>query len=310
HQLVVGLGLLYLGLFFLQPSVTAPATNADAGTSWFPLLFITIACGAISGFHGLVSSGTSAKQLNQETDARFVGYFGAVGEGALALIATIAVITLFASSDEFLATYSSFAAANEVGLGVFVEGAGYLFSGLAIPADVATTIVSIIVVSFAATSLDTSVRLMRYIIAELGMEYKMPILSNRHVATSIAVLSSAALVLLPEGPKGFGSGGYLLWPLFGTANQLLAGISLLLVVIWLRRLGRNYSVVLIPMIFVMFMTLYAMFQQVIFKWSWMGSEENVLLSTLGEIIFVFAVWIVLTAFSVMSRKSDYDSKSK
>lgn len=310
HQLVVGLGLLYLGLFFLQPSVTAPATNADAGTSWFPLLFITIACGAISGFHGLVSSGTSAKQLNQETDARFVGYFGAVGEGALALIATIAVITLFASSDEFLATYSSFAAANEVGLGVFVEGAGYLFSGLAIPADVATTIVSIIVVSFAATSLDTSVRLMRYIIAELGMEYKMPILSKRHVATSIAVLSSAALVLLPEGPKGFGSGGYLLWPLFGTANQLLAGISLLLVVIWLRRLGRNYSVVLIPMIFVMFMTLYAMFKQVIFKWSWMGSEENVLLFTLGAIIFVFAVWIVLTAFSVMTRKTDYDCKSK
>src|SRR5699024_9802058 len=178
------------------------------------------------------------------------------------------------------------------------EGAGYLFSGLAIPADVATTIVSIIVVSFAATSLDTSVRLMRYIIAELGMEYKMPILSKRHVATSIAVLSSAALVLLPEGPKGFGSGGYLLWPLFGTGNQLLAVISLLLVVIWLRRLGRNYSVVLIPMIFVMFMTLYAMFQQVIFKWSWMGSEENVLLFTLGAIIFVFAVWIVLTAFSV------------
>src|SRR5699024_8090648 len=117
-------------------------------------------------------------------------------------------------------------------------------------------------------------------------------------------------VLLPEGPKGFGSGGYLLWPLFGTANQLLAGISLLLVVIWLRRLGRNYSVVLIPMIFVMFMTLYAMFKQVIFKWSWMGSEENVLLFTLGAIIFVFAVWIVLTAFSVITRKTDYDCKSK
>src|SRR5699024_2332229 len=75
HQLVVGLGLLYLGLLFVNPTVTAPATNPGADVSWFPLLFITVACGAISGFHGLVSSGTSSKQLNNETEARFVGYF-------------------------------------------------------------------------------------------------------------------------------------------------------------------------------------------------------------------------------------------
>ncbi|HLR68049.1 carbon starvation CstA family protein [Virgibacillus alimentarius] len=304
HQLVLGLALLYLGMVFLNPSVTAPATNPDADISWFPLLFITIACGAISGFHGLVSSGTSSKQLNNETEARFVGYFGAVGEGVLALIAIIAVITFFSSSEEFLATYSSFTDANQMGLGIFVEGAAQLFSGLAIPTDIATTIVSIIVVSFAATSLDTSVRLMRYIIGELGIEYHVPSLSKPHVATSIAVISSAALVLLPEGPKGFGSGGYLLWPLFGTANQLLAGISLLLIAIWLKRLGRNYAVVLIPMIFVMFMTLYAMFQQVVFEWSWIGDDSNTLLFVLGAIIFVFAVWIVLTAFSALSGKID------
>src|SRR5699024_253118 len=304
HQLVLGLALLYLGMVFLNPSVTAPATNPDADISWFPLLFITIACGAISGFHGLVSSGTSSKQLNNETEARFVGYFGAVGEGVLALIAIIAVITFFSSSEEFLATYSSFTDANQMGLGIFVEGAAQLFSGLAIPTDIATTIVSIIVVSFAATSLDTSVRLMRYIIGELGIEYHVPSLSKPHVATSIAVISSAALVLLPEGPKGFGSGGYLLWPLFGTANQLLAGISLLLIAIWLKRLGRNYAVVLIPMIFVMFMTLYAMFQQVVFEWSWIGDDSNTLLFVLGAIIFVFAVWIALTAFSALSGKID------
>ncbi|MBO1915438.1 hypothetical protein J4G37_62735, partial [Microvirga sp. 3-52] len=94
---------------------------------------------------------------------------------------------------------------------------------------------------------------------------------KKHVATSLAVFSSAALVLLPKGPQGLGSGGYLLWPLFGTANQLLAGISLLLISIWLKRLGRNYLVTIIPMVFVMFMTLWAMFQQVIFQWSWFGS---------------------------------------
>ncbi|MEC5425149.1 carbon starvation protein A [Virgibacillus sp. C22-A2] len=304
HQLLVGLGILYLGLLFLNPEITAPVANLNTDISWFPLLFITIACGAISGFHGLVSSGTSSKQLNKETDARFVGYLGAVGEGILALVAILAVATFFSNTDEFLATYSSFTDANAVGLGVFVEGAAVLATGLAIPPDIATTIVSVIIVSFAATTLDTSVRLMRYIIAELGVEYKIPALTRTHVATSVAVVSSAALVLLPEGPRGFGSGGYLLWPLFGTANQLLAGISLLLIAIWLKRLGRNYAIALIPMIFLMFMTLYAMFQQVAFEWSWMGNNSNMLLFVLGAIILVFAVWIILTAISALTGKHD------
>ncbi|WP_373895848.1 carbon starvation protein A [Virgibacillus sp. CBA3643] len=304
HQLVVGLGILYLGLLFLNPEMTAPVTNSNPDTSWFPLLFITIACGAISGFHGLVSSGTTSKQLDKETDARFVGYFGAVGEGILALISIIAAGTLFANSDTFFATYSSFTEANGAGLDVFVEGAANLASGIAIPPDISTTIVSIIVVSFAATSLDTSVRLLRYIIGELGVEYKVPALSKKHVATTVAVVSSAALVLLPQGPNGFGSGGYLIWPLFGTSNQLLAGISLLLISIWLKRQGRNYAITLIPMIFLMFMTLWAMFQQVFFEWAWYGTDSDMLLFVVGAIIFVFAVWIVLTAFNVLTNKYD------
>src|SRR5699024_2813309 len=141
------------------PSITAPATHAVSDVSWFPLLFITIACGAISGFHGLVSSGTSSKQLNNETEARFVGYFGAVGERILALISIIAMITFSAWKDEFLATYSSYTAANREWLDVFVSGAAKLTEGLFIPCDVATTIVSIIVVSFPATTPDTAVRL-------------------------------------------------------------------------------------------------------------------------------------------------------
>lgn len=304
HQLVLGLVILYIGLFLTNPQMTAPVTNSGADTPWLPLLFITIACGAISGFHGLVSSGTSAKQLNNETEARFVGYAGAVGEGILALLSIIAVGTFFATQSDFFATYGSFVDANEAGLGVFIEGASVLAGGLAIPSDIATTLVSIMVISFAATSLDTSVRLMRYIIGELGIEYKVPTLNKKHVATSIAVGTSAALVLLPEGPQGFGSGGYLLWPLFGTSNQLLAAISLMLIAVWLKRLGRNYIAVIIPMIFVMAMTLWAMFQQVIFEWSWFGTESNTLLFILGSIIFVFAIWIILTAVQVMTGKYD------
>ncbi|MDZ5710941.1 carbon starvation CstA family protein [Jeotgalibacillus haloalkalitolerans] len=304
HQLVVGLGILYLGLLFTNPSITAPITNPDANdVSWFPLLFITIACGAISGFHGLVSSGTSSKQLNKETDARFVGYAGAVGEGVLALISIIAVITLFPNADAFKESYNSFAAASGGGLGNFVLGASQLANGLGIPAEVASTIVSIIVVSFAATTLDTSVRLMRYIISELGTEYKVPALEKTHVATTIAVVSSAALVLIPEGPNGFGSGGYLLWPLFGTSNQLLAGINLLLISIWLKRLGRNYLITLIPMVFLMFMTLYAMISQVFTQWAWWNEQSSTLLFVFGALILGFALWICLTAISTLMSKN-------
>ncbi len=308
HQLVVGLAILYLGLLFSNPEVTAPITNPDADVSWFPLLFITIACGAISGFHGLVSSGTSSKQLDRETDARFVGYLGAVGEGALALVAIIAVVTFFSSTADFSAVYSSFTAASGGGLGAFVQGASQLATGLFIPADIAATIVSVIVVSFAATTLDTSVRLMRYIIAELGSEYNVKALTKTHVATSIAVVSSAALVLLPEGPNGFGSGGYLLWPLFGTSNQLLAGITLLLLSIWLKKKGRNYMVTLLPMVFLLFMTLWAMIDQVILKWNiFTGSDQNLLLFTFGSIILVFAFWILLEAVMVFRKSSAGDS---
>lgn len=304
HQLVVGLVILYAGLVVLQPKLTAPATNASADISWFPLLFITIACGAISGFHGLVSSGTSSKQLDKETDARFVGYLGAVGEGILALIAIIAVATVFATQGEFLTAYESFAAASAGGLGNFINGAAQLATGIWIPAEVARTIVSVIVVSFAATTLDTSVRLMRYIISEIGMEYNFKPLTKMHVATSVAVLASAALVLLPKGPNGFGSGGYLLWPLFGTSNQLLAGVSLLLISIWLKRQGRNYLVTFIPMVFLFFMTLWAMIQQVVFTWSGLGTQDaNMLLFILGGLILIFVFWIILEAIAAL-RKND------
>ncbi len=302
HQLIIGLGILYLGLFITNPPITAPMTNSTTDISWFPLLFITIACGAISGFHGLVSSGTTSKQLDKETDARMVGYLGAVGEGILALISVIAVATFFTSHADFVATYSSYAEASHKGLGAFINGSAHLAEGLLIPVNVAKTIVSIIVISFAATTLDTSVRLMRYIISELGMEYNIHVLTKKHVATGIAVGASAALVLLPEGPQGFGSGGFLLWPLFGTGNQLLAGISLLLISIWLKRQGRNYIYTLIPMIFLLFVTFWAMIQQVVFEWSGMETHSpQWLLFILGSIILVFAFWILLTAVSAFRK---------
>jgi carbon starvation protein len=304
YQLLTGLFILYLGLFVINPDITAPPTNPGTeDVSWFPLLFITIACGAISGFHGLVSSGTTAKQLDKETDARFVGYLGAIGEGSLALITIVAIVTYFNTTGEFLDNYHSFEAAGASGLNIFVEGAARLATGLMIPIEAAQTIIGVIVISFAATTLDTSVRLMRYIINELGQEYSVKPLTSLHTSTMIAVGASAALVLLPEGPHGLGSGGYLLWPLFGTSNQLLAGISLLLVTIWLRKMNRSIIYTLIPMIFILFMTLWAMTEQVFFEWSGYGeSEANLLLFVFGAIILGFSVWIILEAYALLRRE--------
>ncbi|GAA5520742.1 carbon starvation protein A [Aliifodinibius salicampi] len=304
QQLILGLIILYLGLFVMVPNVTAPASNPAANdASWFPLLFITIACGAVSGFHGLVSSGTTSKQIDKEPDARFVGYLGAIGEGALAIITILAVATYFSSGEAFNSTYSSFSAAGSNGLNTFIQGAGQLATGLWIPAESARTIIAVIVVSFAATTLDSSVRLMRYIIAELGEVYNIKQLTGVHVATSIAVISSSALVLLPEGPRGLGSGGYLLWPLFGTSNQLLAGISFLLITIWLKRQGRPIIYTLIPMIFLFFMTLWAMTEQVVFEWSGLrSSDSNILLFFLGAIILGFTIWILIEAISLWKRE--------
>lgn len=297
YQLLLGLLILYAGLFITNPGISAPPSNAEAtDVSWFPLLFITIACGAISGFHGLVSSGTTAKQLDKETDARFIGYLGAVGEGALALITIVAVVTYFNTTGEFLAHYHSFEEAGATGLNVFIQGAAQLAAGLLIPIEAAQTIIAVIVISFAATTLDTSVRLMRYIINELGVTYNVKPLTHMHFSTFIAVGASAALVLIPEGPRGLGSGGYLLWPLFGTSNQLLAAISLLILTIWLKKKGRNYIYTLVPLIFLLFMTLWAMCEQVLFQWAiWSDSGGNMLLFVFGSLILGFTIWIILEA---------------
>ena len=306
YQLLLGLLILYTGLFITNPGISAPPANAEAtDVSWFPLLFITIACGAISGFHGLVSSGTTAKQLDKETDARFIGYLGAVGEGALALITIVAVVTYFNTTGEFLAHYHSFEEAGATGLNVFVQGGAQLATGLLIPLEAAQTIIAVIVISFAATTLDTSVRLMRYIINELGVTYNVKPLTHMHFSTFIAVGASAALVLLPEGPRGLGSGGYLLWPLFGTSNQLLAAISLLILTIWLKKKGRNYIYTLVPLIFLLFMSLWAMSEQVFGQWAiWSDSGGNMLLFVFGSLILGFTIWIILEALKLTRSISD------
>ncbi len=248
-QLFVGLGLLYGAVLIANPTIVAPAINPDLPASappMFPLLFVTIACGAISGFHGLVGSGTTSKQLDKETDARFVGYLGSSGEGALALVAIIAATAGFANLADWREMYSEF---GNGGMVAFVQGGSRVVaSGVGISEQFAATLLTVMAVLFAGTTMDAGVRLQRYIVQEWGSIYGIPVLQNGYVATGMAV---TACLLLAFGAGGAsGEGGMLIWPLFGTTNQLLAGLTLLVISVMLVKLGRPARYTLIPMVFI------------------------------------------------------------
>jgi len=299
HQLFVALGIIGLGVLFTNPPVIAPAINTQLPSdapSWFPLLFITIACGAISGFHGLVASGTSCKQLNKETDARYVGYGGAIGEGSLALmsiIATTAGFAVFVGVDGWHQHYGTWARASAGATSAFVNGVGVLAEGIGIPHKVATIFAAVVVISFAGTTMDTGVRLQRYIVGELGAQYRLPVLQNRWVATFFAVTTCALLALGIDR----GAGGMRLWPLFGTTNQLTAGLSLLVLTLFLASLKRRVWVTVIPMAFLLVMTTWAMVLNLITYWT----ESQALLLGVGGAIFVLELWLMFEGMLVVRR---------
>ncbi|MBD1581181.1 carbon starvation protein A [Pseudoalteromonas sp. S16_S37] len=297
-QLLVGLVLLYGAVFVVMPDITAPAFNTQMASetpSIIPLLFVTIACGAVSGFHGIVSSGTSSKQLNKETDGRFVGYLGAVGEGSLALITLVAVsgVMLAVSPQQWHEIYSHLGAGS---VGAFITGGSNLInSGWGIPAEIAATLLAVMVVLFAGTTMDSGVRLQRYIIQEWGEIYQLKALQNGIVATLIAV---GCCLLLAFGAGGSsGSGGMIIWPLFGSTNQILASLTLLVISVYLIKLGRPAKYTLIPMSFVLLMAFFAG----IIKLQEYYQQGNWLLVGLDIIVLVVSVLVMLEAWSVISK---------
>ncbi len=299
HQLFVALGIILFGVVVTNPPVVAPAVNQSLppdAPSWFPLLFITIACGAISGFHGLVASGTSCKQLDNETDARYVGYGGAVGEGALALtsiLATTAGFAVYVGIDGWHEHYGTWAGASAGATTAFVNGVGVLAEGIGIPHAVATIFAAVVVITFAATTMDTGVRLQRYIIAELGAQYRLQWVQNRWVATTVAVTSCALLALGLDR----GAGGMRLWPLFGTTNQLTGALSLLVVTLFLLALKRKIWVTAVPMTFLLVMTTWAMIVNLV---RYLTQDQTLLLAVAGAIL-VLELWLVLEAGLALRR---------
>lgn len=296
-QLFVGLGLLYLAVFIANPTVVAPAINAEvpAGTpSMIPLLFVTIACGAISGFHGLVSSGTTSKQLNKESDARFVGYFGAVGEGSLALAAIIAASAGFATLADWQALYHSF---GQGGVNAFVQGgAAIIQSGIGIDAEVSATLLTVMAALFAGTTMDTGLRLQRYIFQEWGEIYHIETFKKPVPATLLAV---GTCLLLAFGAGGAsGSGGLLIWPLFGTTNQLLAGLTLLVIAVMLVRRRVSAAYVVWPLTFLLIMTLAALLLQLVEFYQ----KGDWFLFVLDLVVLIAAILVTLECVSALRRE--------
>ncbi|ATZ74452.1 carbon starvation protein A [Idiomarina sp. X4] len=295
-QLFIGLILLYGATLLLGPEISAPAFNSNTpeGTpSMLPLLFVTIACGAISGFHGLVASGTTSKQLDKETDARFVGYFGAIGEGSLSLATIIAATAGFATLADWEAVYSSF---GQGGVSAFVEGGANIISqGIGLEADIAETLLTVMAVLFAGTTMDTGLRLQRYIFQEWGGLYNIRWMQKALPATLLAVGSCLLLAFGAGGADG--TGGLVIWPLFGTTNQLLAGLTLLVITVMLVRLGRPMYYTLLPLIFLLIMTVFALIVQL----KGFYDKGDWFLLSLDLVVLVAAIWIALEASASLSK---------
>ncbi|WP_022873382.1 carbon starvation CstA family protein [Nesterenkonia alba] len=292
-QLFIALGVIYGSVLLARPEVVAPALNDSVpeGTpSMIPLLFVTIACGAISGFHGIVASGTTSKQLDKETDSRFVGYFGTVGEGLLALGSIIAVSAGFQTVAEWRELYSEW---NAGGAPAFIEGGANIVSdGIGLDNGLSATLLATIVVLFAATSMDTALRLKRFVVQEIAqvMGFRL----NMWAATGVVLVIGLTLAFSTGAD---GTGGMTLWPLFGTTNQILASVTMSILVVILIRKGRMIWPVIIPMAFVLVMSTLALVQQLGDFWS----QQNWLLLSLNIIVLVTALWAFIEAVAAMNR---------
>ncbi|MAF21467.1 MAG: carbon starvation protein A [Roseibacillus sp.] len=342
-QLISALGLIVIGLVVagliggapITPGgdrqsleIVAPAFRAaPEGAPWiFPFLFITIACGAISGFHCLVSSGTSSKQVKSESDAQFVGYGSMLTEGFLATLVILACVAglglgakgadgILLGSDAYEARYDSWAAAGSLGakVGAFVEGAANFLVALGLSAPFAIALMGVFVASFAATTLDTACRLQRYVVQELASTFvpgdtsgpsrhPLSILTNKHGATIFAIILAGALAALPPPEvtwtlNSAGKGGLILWPLFGATNQLLAGLAFLVITFWLWRRSLPVWFIIPPTIVMLILPGIAMTIKV---YEFLQNSQF-LLAVLGLATIALQLWIILEAKSAWPR---------
>jgi carbon starvation protein len=314
HQLVVAMALLSLGVIFSafggHLELVAPVIRSSppgAPPLW-PFLFITIACGAISGFHSLVASGTTAKQIRRESDSLFVGYGSMLMESALATLVIIAVAAgigmglksggqVFTGVEAWNHHYASWQAAKGLGskISAFVMGSANMMETLGLPRMLALTIMGVFIASFAGTTLDTATRIQRYILSEMSPR----LFSNRYVAT-FAALFLAGLLVFSTGADG--KGALTLWPLFGAVNQTLAALSLIIITVYLRhRGGFKWLFAGIP---ALFMTVVSFWATILNQKQFLS--DNLLLSVINGIIILAVLWVTVEGAAALIRTKPHE----
>ena len=285
HQLIVGLSLIFLSIFIIQPDIIAPAiTNTNQGPPMIPFLFVTIACGAISGFHGLVSSGTTSKQVNKIQDARMIGYGATLGEGSLALAATIAAVAgiSFASgaNTEFCLPWNDNCNLEKLHpVKYFVKGSSSLIQQIGLSESLSNTLIAVLVVSFAATTLDSATRIQRYIISEFGSATKIDFLKNKYLATFISIIPAYFIATNDELRND-------LWTTFGASNQMLAALTLMILSIYFWKKGKNIVPLLIPMIIIMTITISALIIR-------FNQSKTMLIYFINGILIILIIWMII-----------------
>ena len=261
-----------VGIFGSNMTVELPMVTGWqglTGTSLFPTLFITVACGAVSGFHSLIGSGTTSKQLNSEKDAKVIGYGAMIVESGLAIISLIAIGVVFAETnigggDKFQLTAppTIFAGGIATMVSKFAGEGAY---------GVVYTLLTLAVSVFALTSLDSGCRLARYMFAEL----LIPEGKTREDLTGLRKVfagpwASTLIMVVVGCGMGF-MGLSQIWGVFGAANQLLAGIAMLAVATWLGNIGKNNKMFFVPMVFMLAATITALVQTIIKKVGMIGA---------------------------------------
>jgi len=308
-----------------EPVISAPMIDISPTDAplIFPFLFITIACGACSGFHCLVASGTTSKQVSRETDATFVGYGSMLTEGFLATLVILACVAglslgieseqgILLGNDAWEARYASWATAGGLGakVGAFVDGSANFISSIGISSYIAVAMMGVFVASFAGTTLDTACRLQRYVVQEIASTPKLPlhVLRNKHTATLFVVLTAGLLAAIPASGEWtvakMGTGGLILWPLFGAINQLLAGLAFLVIAAFLWHHKKPTWFIIPPAIFMLVMPMWAMIMQAFVGTaaaeSWFFQEQWLLLS-IGIAAIILEVWIFAEALALIKK---------
>ncbi len=288
YALVLGSGI---GLIFGGFSIEfAPfiAFQSPAGPL-FPILFVVIACGAVSGFHSVIASGTTAKQIAREGDIKRIGYGAMATEGAVALIALSTVIILGAESDVLTAYREHRMQAT----GVFASGMGRFVQVFGIPPGLGRAFGALAISTFLLTTLDTVTRLGRFLFHEF---FGIRRVSARYLSTlATLVIPTVAMFLTFHDASGNVVPVWkAIWPVFGATNQLLAGLTLLVVTVWLRRQGQGGLFVILPMIFMIVVTLTALAFLVL------GGTQNQLVEAIAVALILLA--LVMIGFGIRALR--------